>query len=201
VQALTKAYRSLEHPKARRALIAALGSVKSAEANALLRAGYQREKSYFAETQALRSLAQSGDPSLPKILAQALKRPSWNEVLRAGALEAVAALRGDDAFSVLSRYTAWGHPQPLRMAAVRGLGQLGAGREDVRRHLLALLEDPFLLVQLAAVRALMQVGDERAVPALKKLTEGDRDGRLKRTAEEAVLQLKKGIEDETSSKK
>jgi aminopeptidase N len=200
VQALTQGFRSVEHPKARRALIAALGSAKDAEANALLRASYRRERSYFAETQALRSLAQSADPALPKILNDTLKRPSWNDVLRSGALDAWATLRGDEAAAVLLRHTAWGHSHPLRMAAVRGLAQVGGGREDVRKRLLELLEDKFLLVQIAAVRALTQLGDERAVPALKKLTEGDRDGRLKRTAEEAVLKLKKGIEDDGKKK-
>jgi HEAT repeat protein len=55
------------------------------------------------------------------------------------------------------------------MAAVRCLAQVGAGRSDVQDHLISLLNDPYLLVQMAAVRALVQVGDERAVPALKKL--------------------------------
>ncbi len=54
-------------------------------------------------------------------------------------------------------------------------------------------------MQMAVVRALAQIGDERAVPALKKITEGHRDSRLKRTAEEAVNRLKKGIEDEKKS--
>ncbi|NJN64377.1 MAG: hypothetical protein HC882_05475 [Acidobacteria bacterium] len=46
------------------------------------------------------------------------------------------------------------------------------------------------------IRALHQIGDERAVPALRKLTEGDLDGRLKRLAEEAVDRIMKGIEEE-----
>jgi HEAT repeat protein len=49
-------------------------------------------------------------------------------------------------------------------------------------------------MQNAAARALQELGDERAVPALKKLTTGDRDGRLKRLAEEAINKLTKGFE-------
>ncbi len=83
-----------------------------------------------------------------------------------------------------------------RMTAIRCLAQVGVGRPDVQDHLIGLLEDPYLLVQMAAVRGLTQIGDERAVPALEKLAKGDRDGRLLRSAQEAVEKLKKGIEDE-----
>jgi hypothetical protein len=44
------------------------------------------------------------------------------------------------------------------------------------------------------VRALHQIGDERAVSALKKLTSGDLDGRLMRMAEEAVQKITKNFE-------
>jgi HEAT repeat protein len=60
--------------------------------------------------------------------------------------------------------------------------------------LIKLTTDPFPLMQIAAVRILQQVGDERAVPALKALTQGDYDGRLKRLAEEAIEKITKGIE-------
>ena len=56
----------------------------------------------------------------------------------------------------------------------------------------------FFLVQIAAVKGLNELGDERAVPLLKKFTKGDLDGRLKRLAEEAILKINKGIEAEKS---
>ena len=57
-----------------------------------------------------------------------------------------------------------------------------------------LTQDSFVLVQVRAVQALEKVGDERAVPALKKLTAGDWDGRLKRAADEAIAKITKGFE-------
>ena len=44
------------------------------------------------------------------------------------------------------------------------------------------------------LKALDQLGDERAVPRLKKLTSGDLDGRLMRLAEEAVQKITKDFE-------
>jgi aminopeptidase N len=195
VEALLRAHRAVEHPKARRGIIAALGEVKTLDVRAALLESVDTEKSYFAHTQTLRSLAKQGDPEVRPVLDRALRQDSWNDVTRSGALEALTALRPDDIVPILKKHTAYGVPHTRRMAAIRCLAQVGAGREDVRKHLQDLLEDDYLLVQLAAVRALVQIGDERAIPALEKLTKGHRDGRLIRTAEESVLRLKKNIED------
>jgi aminopeptidase N len=199
-EVLFRAHDKLEHPKARRFVIAALGDLKSAQAKDRLRSRARREESYFAEIQSVKSLAQTGDLSLLSFVTDGLKAESWNDVLRSGALEAVAALRPPEAVAILKRHAAYGNAHTTRMTAIRGLAHLGEGREDVRKFLIGLLSDPFLLVQIAAVRAISQVGDERAVPALKKLTEGDRDGRLKRLAEEAVNKLRKGIEADSDKK-
>ena len=78
------------------------------------------------------------------------------------------------------------------------LSEVGEGRDDVRKLFVSLLNDRYLHVRVAAVRALGKVGDERCALALKKLTTGLLDGRLKRTAEEVVEKLTKGIEEEKS---
>src|SRR5262249_31399865 len=97
-----------------------------------------------------------------------------------------------------SRY---GHHPNLRMAAIRRLGALGAGREDVQDHLVGLLSDPYLLVQLAVVRTLGGFADERVTEALMKFTSGTVDGRLKRAAEESIRKIRKGMEQEFPVKK
>ena len=196
VEALLAAHRLVQHPKARRAIIAALGDARDERARERLRATAAEEPSYFAENAAWRALARTGDSGVVSDLRKNLKRVSWNGVLASGALEAMASLRPPELIDVLKRHTAWGQPQGVRQTAVRLLAQVGEGREDVRKHLVGLLEDRYLLVQMAAVRALNQIGDERSIPALKKLQEGPRDTRLKRNAEEAVEKLKKGIEEE-----
>src|SRR5882672_10240955 len=89
----------------------------------------------------------------------------------------------------------------IRMSAIRRLGMLGKGREDVQNHLADLLSDKYLLVQLAVVRALGTFADERVTEALMKYTRGDLDGRLKRAAEEAIRKVRKGMEQEFPLKK
>lgn len=194
-QALLRAHESVDHPKARRGINAALGEFRDGGVRDRLAETHAEEKSYFAATQALKSLARQGDPGVRSAVDTFLRQDSWNDVLRSGALEALTLLRPEDLMDVLKRHTAYGRPHTLRMTALRCLAQVGAGREDVQKHIIGLLNDPYLLVQMAAVRALADMGDERAVPALKKLTEGDWDGRLIRTAEETILKLKKNIDD------
>lgn len=194
-QALLRAHADISHPKARRAILYALGEFREIQVRDRLLETYQDEKSYFAFNQAIRALARQGDPAALDVIEDALKKESWNDVTRSGALEALTALKPADVVARLKKHTAYGVPDTRRMTAIRCLAQVGVGRTDVQDHLIGLLNDPYLLVQMAAVRGLSQIGDERAVPALEKLTEGDRDGRLLRSAQEAVEKLKKGIDD------
>ena len=75
------------------------------------------------------------------------------------------------------------------MFAIKNLGTLGKGRKDVIDFLINLTEDRFALVQIAAVKALGELGDERAIPVLEDLTKGDRFDRLKRAAEDSIKQI------------
>jgi aminopeptidase N len=199
-QALLRAHRSVEQPKARRAILSALGEFREIQVRDRLLETHAGEKSYFAFNQAVRALARQGDPVAMEVIERSLTMDSWNDVIRSGALDALTALKPADLVSRLKKHAAYGVPETRRMTAIRCLAQVGVGRPEVQRFLIGLLEDPNLLVQMAVIRGLTKIGDERAIPSLKKLTTGDRDGRLLRTAEEAIEKLKKGIEDEPKKK-
>ncbi len=191
---LKEALEKVDHPKIRRAGYAALRQIKGAAMPDIVKKFIGKEKSYFAEAEGLRALGAFERADTPKILKEALKKDSWNDVTRSAALEGLAATGSREWIPLLVSYTQPGHSQKLRLAAVRCLVSLGAGSEQVRSRLLELLHDAFLLVRIAAVRGLHEIGDERAVPALKKLTTGDLDGRLKRLSEEAIEKITKGFE-------
>ena len=186
----------IENPKVRRAVYAALRGFKSTRLAADVERWRGREESYFAEAEALRTLGALQHPRYPEILKEALDVESWNDVTRSAALEGLAASRSREWIPLMLDGTREGHGQRARMAAIRCLAQYDALPTAVQDRLIDLINDPFLLVRIGAVRALHQIGDERAVPALRKLSQGDLDGRLKRLAEEAVEKLMKGIEDE-----
>jgi len=193
---LIHALEVVEHPKVRRALYAALRNFKTERVGSEIERHFSREESYFAEAEGIRSLAALHHPRYPEILRSALKQESWNDIFRISALEGFAASRSREWIPLIHEYTRAGRNQRTRMAAIRGLASYDPVPTAVQDRLIELTNDPFLLVRISAVRALQQVGDERALPALRKLTKGDLDGRLMRMAEEAVEKLSKGVEDE-----
>lgn len=184
----------IEHPKIRRAVYEALRGFKGRDIAGEVEKRFRKEASYFAESEGLRTLGGLRHPRLKPIYEEALKKDSWNDVIRSAILEGMAATRSKEWIPLLISYTKPGHHQRLRMAAIRCLTQLGAGLDEVQNRLLELTQDKFLLVQIAAVRALHDIGDERAIPTLKKLTTGHLDGRLKRLSEEAIEKITKGFE-------
>jgi len=184
----------IENPKVRRAIYTALKSFKSRAFALAVEKQFKKEPSYFAQTNGLRALAAMGHPNAENILKEHLKTNSWNQIIRIAALEGFAELKSPSTLAVLLEHTKKGQHQRVRISAIRCLGEMGVGHTEIQGRLLELTGDDFLLVRLAAVRALHQSGDERAVPTLKKLTEGNWDGRLKRLAQEAVDKITKGFE-------
>jgi len=199
LEALLDGLRQIEHPKVRRALYEALGGFASPRVLAEVRSRCASEKSYSAEAESIRTLGRMKDPSLLGLFKDYLKKDSWNDVLRCAALDAIGMLQLAESFSILKEYSRYGYHPNVRMTAIRRLGLLGRLRGDVQPVLIGLLNDKYLLVQLAVARALGSFADERATEALMKYTSGDLDGRLKRVAEEAIRKIRKGMEDEFPS--
>lgn len=197
--ALLQGLESIEHPKVRRAIYEALAHYPTTRVLSNVKSLMREEASYFAEAEAVRTLGRMKDPALLSLFKEYLSRESWNDVLRIAGLEAIANLHLAESISVLKQYSRYGVHPNTRMTAIRRLAGFGKGDEDIQNFLVGLLRDPYLLVQLAVVRSLGAFADERAVPELLKLTSGDRDGRLKRAAEEAVRKIRKGMDNEFPS--
>jgi aminopeptidase N len=203
LDALLMALQRETHPKARRAILDALGSFSDLRVQQESQRAQAAEKSYFAEAAAIRNLGRMRNPAALPALKILLARDSWNDVLRCAALDALAALKLPESVEILKTHSQRGHHPHARMSAIRALGSLGPSHPGIQDHLVGLLSDPYLLVQIAVVRALGTFADERAVDALMKYTTGDVDGRLKRLSEEAIRKIRKGMEQEfpTTEKK
>ncbi len=196
MEALLDGLRSVPHPKVRRVIYEALGQYPTTKVLQEVRAGHASEKSYLVEAEAVRTLGRMREPSLLNLFKDYLKKESWNDLLRCAALDAIGSLQLAESVLILKEHSRYGYHPNVRMTAIRRLGMLGRGRDDIQTHLLTLLADRYLLVQLAVVRALGAVADERATDALMKYTTGDLDGRLKRASEESIRKIRKGMEQE-----
>ena len=196
--------------KVRRAVVTALGGVKTAQSYKALKSVVEKgDESYYVEAAAVRSLGKVGTATIDgkdkekktlKLLDTVLKeRAGWNEVVRSGAISGLAQFKTSEAaLDLLLPYTELGVPQPLRLAAIRALGAISLGQEKIAlerilERLESLSRESFFLTQVATVGALGQMEVRGAVRILRQLAEHSPDGRVKRRADEAAQRVQKKI--------
>ncbi|MBI3184378.1 MAG: HEAT repeat domain-containing protein [Myxococcales bacterium] len=186
---------SLSHPKARRAVMAALGEFKRDEevAKSLSEVCRRGDESGFVEGEAARSLGKVRAKSALGLLEEVSRRRSFQDAVAAGAIDGMAETMEPEAFARLEPMTRYGQPPYVRRAAVLALGKLAEPAQKKREALEALkelLRDAQLRVQLAAVDAAEALGDRRMVEALESTPFSD--GRTRRAAREAARALCEG---------
>jgi aminopeptidase N len=177
-----------EHPKARRAVAAALGMFRTPEAAKILGKRAKNDPSYLVEAESVRALGRTRQPEALKVILPLLDRPSWADVARAGAIDGLAALRDESALPEVLARTRYGFPTRGRRAAIAALAQLSDGRK-VREHLEELLEDKDPHLKIDVVAALQNLGDPKARGALHRAKERELDGRVVRRLREALRDM------------
>jgi len=190
---------AITHPKARRAVVKALGSFKDqAVFRALLPLAAQ-EPSYFVEAEAVLAAARTKTEGAFEVLKQALERDSFNEVVRCRALEGFGELDDERSLPILLEYARYGHHELIRAQALRTLGKMGQSRPR-NREILEKIADTFrppagartLRPKLAAVQALEMLNREEGLPVLRRVAESELDGRLVRSARVAMRKIEVG---------
>jgi aminopeptidase N len=176
------------HPKVRRAVMDALGHFRTSEAVEALKPHALRDESYLVEAEAARALGRTRQSAAFELLVDLLERPSWFDVVRAGAIEGLAALRDDRALSHLSARVRYGHPPRVRRAAIMSLPKI-AGDRKTREMIEQLLDDSDPIVRVDVVRALGEMGDVKARPSLRDRLEIELDTRVRRRIREVLRDL------------
>jgi aminopeptidase N len=186
--AALRACTGVAHPKARRAVAAALGSFQKPEAAEALRPLALGDPSYAVEAEAAKALGATRQAIAFDVLVELLDRPSWAELVRAGAIEGLAKLRDERALPYLLARSRYGQPPRARRAATRALASFGSDRR-AREALELLLDDVDPHVRHDAALALGDLGDAQAQPALARSLERESDGRVRRRVREAIAAL------------
>jgi len=187
------------HPKARRAVVKALGSFKDEAVFRALLPLAAEDPSYFVEAEAVLAVARTKVEGVFEVLKQALERDSFNEVVRCRALEGFAELDDDRALPILFEHSRYGHHELVRAQALRTLGKMGQSRPR-NREILENIADTFrppagartLRPKLAAVQALEMLNREEGLPILRRAAESELDGRLVRSARVAIRRIEAG---------
>ncbi|HEU0034776.1 MAG TPA: M1 family aminopeptidase [Kofleriaceae bacterium] len=196
---LIKALAVEVHPRARRTIARSLGDFvhDAAAAAALAQVVERGDASYFVEAEAALALGRTRSPRASELLRLAAMRDSFTDVIRQHAYRGLAEARDDTALGLLVDGTRWGRITQGRRAATGALALLVRGRRDreardVRERVELLLADKDFRVQAAAIEALAVIGDPAAIPALRRMTERELDGRLRRRGKEVIRDLGDG---------
>ncbi|MBX7099366.1 MAG: HEAT repeat domain-containing protein [Myxococcaceae bacterium] len=184
---------SCKHPKARRAVVAALGEYRGdAEvAKALTALCRDGDASVHVEGEAARALGKVRAPRALETLRPMLERPAYADAIQVGALEGLAALQRPEAWPLAVEMSRYGHPVNARRAGLQTAAKLAEVAEKKAQtvDLLAdALSDPQFRVVMEALHAAPVLGDERLIPFLE--SRSYLDGRARRSARDAVRTLR-----------
>ncbi|MEO5970594.1 MAG: M1 family aminopeptidase [Bdellovibrionia bacterium] len=201
----------VNHPKARRAVVQALGTYHHSSAAEALRALAEKDESYYVEAESTYawSMAQlelgyvtqeKKVSEVEKFLLRQMEKPSYRDVIRNFSLNALSELPGigsgerANALQTVIHWTQRGQSIDARSAAVRALGKvLLKARSSEKAKILGVFEqlsdeDHFRL-RIQLVHSLADSECVEAVPILQKIFKLDTDGRVKRNARSAIDRL------------
>ena len=197
--ALIGAVATTDHPRARRAVVRALGQFRGDEmvAASLARVVEHGDPSYFVEAEACLSLGKTRDARAGELLRAAAERDSFLDIIRQNAYRGLAEARDESAVPLLAAGTEYGRHSHGRRAALGALAELARGRRDrvereARERVEELLRDRDFRVQYAAVEGLAVIGDPASVAPLRDFVARELDGRLRRRGREVMRDLADG---------
>ena len=181
---------SVKHPKARRAVVKAIGQFKKEETLELLRPVLQKDESYFVESEAATAIGKTKSRRAIPILKKATLTDSFQKVVAQGAIAGLKEFSGDKEIAdFLVEKSMYGNYHRVREAATFALGKF-ADSHAVVDHLKSLLTDKWFRVRINACRALADAELTKAIPDLSWVAGNDLDPRVKRVAEECINIIK-----------
>lgn len=185
-----KSLLGVPHPKARRAVAAALGEFRSCGAAPELFRLLRTDPSLNVRAEAARALGRSRDPRWGGAFKKLMREPSYWDILACGAIEGMARTRDIGVLPALRRASGPRASHPARSTALRALGPFVKNAPEVLGWIAASLDDPDERVALASLQALSTSGAPAALPILESFLKRTPHERLKVQAEEAIARLK-----------
>lgn len=185
---------SVENPLVRRGVVAALGHFKDeCVAEALIGVlSHSAEESYFVLAEAALALGKTRSKRAFAALKEALEIPSWNEVVRVGALRGLAELGDKRGINLAYQQAAAGMPDLSRPAAIVTLGKLAARSRkglDLLHELAASGQYDHFLLAMAIAEALGSTRKPASIPELQHLMVRASDSRVKMAARHSIADI------------
>jgi aminopeptidase N len=188
---------SVEYAKVRRSVVTALGNFESKKVGKLLAEIITsgKEQSKFVLADAAAAIGRTKWKGALAVLKQASTMDSWNEIVRIGALNGLAALGHTGGTEVASELALAGKPWHSRPAAIACLGSLAASakKDDALKALHKLAqsdEGSQFTLRMSIVNALGQAKKAESLAILDKLEKSSFDGRVKRLITETATSIR-----------
>jgi aminopeptidase N len=192
-ESLKKCLRA-KHPKARRAVIRALGEFKKDESLELLRPVLQDDESYFVRSEAATAIGKTKSNQAVAILRRASETTTFQNIVAQGAIAGLKEFGGDrEIAGFLVEKSRLGNHHRVREAATLALGRFVDGNISVSDHLKTLLTDRWFRVRINACRAYADAEAGKSMADLTWVSEHDLDHRVRRVAEECINLIKDAI--------
>jgi aminopeptidase N len=185
---------SIKHPKARRAVVKAIGEFKKKESLSALQPLFQDDESYFVQAESALSLGKSTSKEAFSLLLKALRVRSFNEVIAANALSGFGELKDDIGSHVLMEHSKLGEHHRVREAATLALGKFAKDNDKVIEYLNQLLKDPWFRVRINAIKAFVEAQEPKGIPEIEWVANNDIDPRVRRIAEESILTIREAMQ-------
>lgn len=179
----------VKHPKARRAVVKALGEFRRHETIEALRP-HMREESYFVESEALTAVGKTRSGEAVPILKRGVETTSFQNVVAQGAIAGLKEFPDDkEIATLLVEKSKYGNHHRVREAAAFALGKF-TGHNAAVEQLKTLLDDKWFRVRINACKAFADAEYAKAIPDLSRVAEQDLDHRVRRVAEECINMIR-----------
>jgi aminopeptidase N len=185
---------NIAHPKARRAVVKAIGEFKKKESVSVLQPLFLEDESYFVQAEAAVSLGKSTAREAFVLLLKALRMRSFNEVIAANALAGFGELKDDTGTHLLIEHSKIGEHHKVREAATLALGKFAKNNDKVVEHLKQLLKDKWFRVRINAIKAFVEAQEPKSIPEIEWVANNDIDPRVRRVAEEGIIAIRESMQ-------
>lgn len=189
----------------RTAAAGALGSFeKHDEVYAALKRVLESDRSYRAQSAALRSMKRLRGAEAWDDVAAARSIPSFRDQISETALGLLAEIDGPRALPLLLAEAAQGKPYETRLTAISLVaGQAKKASEDQRKQIFEVIEQGldsrYGRARTASIRAIADAGHVGAKAKLQKIVDEEPDGRAKQAARNAIERLDKEAPSEAAT--
>ncbi|UCH09527.1 MAG: HEAT repeat domain-containing protein [Fidelibacterota bacterium] len=183
-----------EHPRVRRAVVAALGEyVGDKKIAAALEDVFRNDSSYYTQAEAVMGIAKLATTTAYDVCVEALEMPSHKNVIRTGALYGLSELGDPRGVDHALAWAEYGRPPEVRAKAITALAKLALVNPDQRKKientLVSLLEDPHFYVRYSAMEALGKLGNPALIPSLETSLSREVHFRLQDAARDAIRRI------------